>query len=47
MSLDSLVLERTSTVSGAVYLYDMSNRYDSDLFEFPLTIHAISDSGLV
>ena len=47
-TLDSLVLERTSTVSGAVYLYDMSNRYDSDLFEYkPLTIHAISDSGLV
>ena len=48
LTLDALVLEPTTTVLGAVYLYDLSNKYDSNLFEFkPLTIHAISDSGLV
>ena len=47
-TLDALVLEPTTTVLGAVYLYDLSNKYDSNLFEYkPLTIHAISDSGLV
>ena len=47
-TLDALVVEPATTVLGAVYLYDLSNRYDSNLFEYkPLTIHAISDSGVV
>tara|TARA_Y100001954_G_scaffold164813_1_gene174885 strand:+ start:84 stop:2876 length:2793 start_codon:yes stop_codon:yes gene_type:complete len=47
-TLDALVVEPSTTVLGAVYLYDLSNKYDSNLFEYkPLTIHAISDSGVV
>ena len=47
-TLDALVVEPATTVLGAVYLYDLSNKYDSNLFEYkPLTIHAISDSGVV
>ena len=47
-ALDALVVEPATTVLGAVYLYDLSNKYDSNLFEYkPLIIHAISDSGVV
>ena len=46
--MDTLLLTPSTEVSGSVYLYDTSNKYESDLFEYkPLTIHAISDSGLV
>lgn len=46
--IDALVLTPSVEVSGTVYLYDTSNKYDSDLFEYkPLTIHAISDSGSI
>ena len=40
--MDTLLLTPSTEVSGSVYLYDTSNKYESDLFEYnPLTIHAI------
>lgn len=46
--MDALILTPSVEVFGTVYLYDTSNKYDSDLFEYkPLTIHAISETGLI
>ena len=46
--LDVMILAPAVDVIGSVYLYDYSNKWDSNLFEFePLNINAISDTGII